>query len=231
MKPLHPLEAQLRQRADPDIAEKAKRFHKAKEKETLTLGIRMPILRALAKENLDLPLTDLPQLLASTFHESRLLALLILVQKYKKADDLGQKQIYDFYLAHTQFINSWDLVDCSAYFIVGPYLENKSRAPLFHLSSSDSLWERRIAMLATLHYIRKKDYEISLRLAKILLRDPEDLIHKVVGWMLKEIANRDKPVADAFLKTHYRDMHRTTLRYCLEKYPQKERRAYLQGMV
>ena len=142
-----------------------------------------------------------------------------------------KKRIYTLYLDHSAYLNSWDLVDCSAYFIVGPYLENKNRAPLYHLAESQSLWERRIAMLATLHFIRKHDFTDSLQLAELLLQDPEDLIHKVVGWMLKEVGNRDKKIADDFLRSHYRKMHRTTLRYALEKYPEHERQAYLKGRV
>lgn len=231
MNSAHSLEAQLKALADPEKAGKAKRFHKLGEKETETLGIRMPKLRELAKQNSTLPLNEVPELLTSPFHESRLLALLILVQKYKCADENEKTAVYNFYLQHTAYLSSWDLVDCSAYFIVGPYLEHKSRAPLYTLAKSPSLWERRIAMLSTLHYIRKNDYDDSLQLAEILLQDPEDLIHKVVGWMLKEIGNRDKQVLEDFLQSHAQFMHRTTLRYALEKFPKPERQAYLKGKV
>ncbi|MDF3129985.1 DNA alkylation repair protein [Kiritimatiellaeota bacterium B1221] len=223
------LEAHLHTCADPAVAETAKRFYKHGKKETRSLGIRMPKLRVLARQNPALPFTEVLTLLRSPCHESRLLALLILVQKMKRGDEQTQKQIYNFYLNHTAFINSWDLVDCSAYFIVGPYLENKSRAPLYELAKSPSLWERRIAMLSTLHFIRKNDFDDSLKLAEILLSDPEDLIHKVVGWMLKEIGNRDKPALADFLQSHIQAMHRTTLRYAIEKFPKAERQTYLHG--
>lgn len=140
-------------------------------------------------------------------------------------------KVYNVYLTHTAYLTSWDLVDVSAYFIVGPYLEDKSRAPLYELASSKSLWERRIAMLSTLHFIRKNDFEDALKLAELLLPDEEDLIHKVVGWMLKEVGNRDRNLENTFLRKHYKEMHRTTLRYAIEKFSKEERKAYPDGRV
>lgn len=227
--PLHPLETTLQQLADPLVAENSKRFYKSDEPPNQHLGIRMPTLRELAKKNHRFPLEQIPDLLSSKFHESRLLALLILVQKFKSADDAERSQIYSMYLDHTAFLNSWDLIDCSVYFIVGPYLEKRDRTPLYRLAKSPSLWERRIAVVATLHFIRKGDFDDTLRLAEILLQDGEDLIHKAVGWMLKETGKRDRKREDTFLRNHYSLMPRTMLRVALEKHPQKERQACLKG--
>jgi len=233
--PSHPLETQLENLANPESAEKSKRFHKTekanKGEEIHYLGIRMKPLREVAKKNKTLPLNEVPELLSSRFHESRLLALLILVQKFTSADDAEKTKIYNVYLTHTAYLTSWDLVDVSAYFIVGPYLEDKSRAPLYKLASSKSLWERRIAMLSTLHFIRKNDFEDALKLAELLLPDEEDLIHKVVGWMLKEVGNRDRNLENTFLRKQYKEMHRTTLRYAIEKFSKEERKAYLDGTL
>src|SRR6185503_15630694 len=135
------------------------------------------------------------------------------------------------YFAHSRFINNWDLVDGSAPYIVGPFLWNRERRQLYVLAQSTSLWEKRIAILATLYFIRQNDFADALKIAKILLADEHDLIHKAVGWMLREIGKRDVAVEKQFLKTHYRKMPRTMLRYAIERFPESERRAYLQGKV
>ena len=142
-----------------------------------------------------------------------------------------QEDIYRRYLANTAFINNWDLVDVSAPHIVGPHLQATDRAPLYALARSAALWERRIAMLATFHYIRRGDVPDCLAIAEILVRDPHDLIHKAVGWMLREAAKRDPPAAEQFLRRHYRAMPRTMLRYAIEKFPEGRRQAYLKGTV
>jgi 3-methyladenine DNA glycosylase AlkD len=191
----------------------------------------VPILRKLAKEYLDLPLRDTESILKSKYHEERLLALLIMVGQFAKGGSEKKQYIYDRYLDHTQFINNWDLVDCSAYKIVGPFLMNRSRSPLYQLAGSDMLWERRIAIMSTFHFIKNNEFTDTLQIAEVLLTDPEDLIHKAVGWMLREIGKRHLPTEETFLKKHYPKMPRTMLRYAIEKFPEPRRQQYLKGKV
>ncbi len=195
------------------------------------LGIKVPVLRALAKEYLDLSLTGLHSILKSKYHEERLLALLIMVGQFGKGDSEKKQHLYDLYLDNTRFINNWDLVDLSADKIVGPFLMNRSRSPLYVLARSDMLWERRIAIMSTFHFIKNNDYADTLKIAQFLLSDPEDLIHKAVGWMLREIGKRHLPTEERFLKKHYQKMPRTMLRYAIEKFPEPRRRQYLKGDV
>ncbi len=195
------------------------------------LGIKVPVLRALAKEYLDLSLTGIHSILKSKYHEERLLALLIMVGQFGKGDSEKKQHLYDLYLDNTSFINNWDLVDLSADKIVGPFLMNRSRSPLYVLARSDMLWERRIAIMSTFHFIKNNDYADTLKIAQFLLSDPEDLIHKAVGWMLREIGKRHLPTEERFLKKHYQKMPRTMLRYAIEKFPEPRRRQYLKGDV
>jgi 3-methyladenine DNA glycosylase AlkD len=167
-------------------------------------------------------------LLQSPIHEERLLALIILTMQFRKGD---REPIYKLYLANTAHINNWDLVDVSAPLIVGEYLKGRSTAILARLARSKSLWERRIAIMSTFAFIRDGDFGETLVIAKMLLRDPHDLIHKAVGWMLREVGNRDLGAEEAFLAGHYREMPRTMLRYAIEKFPEPRRRAYLEGRV
>jgi 3-methyladenine DNA glycosylase AlkD len=194
-------------------------------------GIRVPVLRRLSKAYHDIPLELAERLLHSTFHEDRLLALLILVRKYASAGETERAGIYTLYLCNTRFINNWDLVDASAEHIVGTYLIDKSRKPLYNLARSSSLWERRIAILATFHFIKRGSFDETLRIAGMLLTDKQDLIHKAVGWMLRETGKRDMQREEAFLGAHYRQMPRTMLRYAIEKFPQDKRLSYLKGTV
>ncbi|MDG9671168.1 DNA alkylation repair protein [Hahella sp. CR1] len=194
------------------------------------LGIRMPTLRKLASELRGVSLTETLQTLQSPYHEERMLALLLLVAQFQKGGPEQKQAVYEAYLAQTRFINNWDLVDCSARFIVGPYLEDKDRRQLYTLAASFDLWERRIAVLATYHYITRHDFTDILQLAEILLQDSEDLIQKAVGWMLREVGNRDKASEETFLLKHYRNMPRTMLRYAIEKFSTEERKQYLQGL-
>ena len=191
------------------------------------LGIRVPALRKLAKEYKSLPIKEISHLLHSPYHEVRLFALISLVNAFTEADEPTQKRIYDLYLANTKHINNWDLVDLSAPNIVGAYLLEKSRKPLYQLAKSKILWERRIAVLATFYFIKSYQYEDSFKIAEILLGDKEDLIHKAVGWMLREIGKRDTDIAENFLRTHCRTMPRTMLRYAIEKFPPEKRKNYL----
>jgi 3-methyladenine DNA glycosylase AlkD len=189
------------------------------------LGIRVPEIRAVAKR--DDGQSDIRGLLRSEWHEERLLALLILVRRFERGDEAAQRAIYDFYLSETRWINNWDLVDVSAYKIVGAWLLGRSRAPLKKLAASHSLWERRIAIVSTFAFIRSGHLEETFSISKKLLGDPEDLIHKACGWMLRECGKRDERELVRFLNAHRRSMPRTMLRYAIEKFPEKRRQEFL----
>ena len=229
------LQARLHALADPERAKASARFFKTGPGESgeglRFLGLGAASLRGLAKEFRALALPQVEIVLRSDWHDERGVALLIMALQFPKADAKTQKALYDCYLANTQYVNSWALVDCSAPHIVGAYLWERSRRPLDRLAKSKSLWERRIAMVATQHFIRKGDFADTLRLATLLLKDDEDLIHKAAGWMLREVGDRDTAELEAFLKRHYHAMPRTMLRYAIEKFPDKKRKAYLAGTV
>jgi len=193
------------------------------------IGVRVPDLRRLVKEYQDITIKEVVQLLSSMIHEERFFALLILVSKYSKGDETVKKRIYELYLQNTQFINSWDLVDGSAQHIVGAYLMDKGKKPLYLLAKSKNLWERRIAILSTFHFIKHDNYAETLKISKILLSDEQDLIHKAVGWMVREIGKRHMLTEEIFLKKHYKRMPRTMLRYAIEKFPESKRQKYLRG--
>ncbi len=195
------------------------------------LGVRAPEMRKLAREFQDLPLPEVRKLLRSEIHEERSLALLILVRIYPRGDAKEQKRLYEFYMDHLRFVNNWDLVDLSAEHVVGAFLRDRSRKPLYRLARSKNLWERRVSVLATFHYIKRNEFSETLKIAKILLSDEEDLIHKAVGWMLREVGKRDPAVEEEFLKEHYRTMPRTMLRYAIERFPEPKRQQYLKGKV
>lgn len=195
------------------------------------LGLNAAELKALAAEHKALAMDDCLLLLASPVHEERMLALLILIHAYSKGDETTKKKIYETYLANTQFINNWDLVDASAHTIVGRFLMDKSRKPLYALARSSSLWERRIAIISTFWFIRQNQFDDTLKISKLLLADKEDLIHKAVGWMLREVGKRDRPCEESFLREHYKVMPRTMLRYAIEKFPEPLRRMYLKGEI
>jgi len=187
------------------------------------LGIQVPIQRKVANRYIDLSLTDLQELLSSKIHEYRLTALLILVSKYEKADSLGKKDIFDFYLKNTENINNWDLVDLSAPRIIGDYVYNKDISILFKLAKSNNLWERRIAVLSTFYFIRNSDFDAAISIAELLLYDEHDLIHKAVGWLLREIGKRDQEIEEQFVREYCLQMPRTMLRYAIEKFDEKRR--------
>jgi 3-methyladenine DNA glycosylase AlkD len=217
--------------ADPQRAIGVARFFKTGPGEygagDCFLGIRVPDLRRLARAYQDMPLEEVRRLLKSTWHEERLLALLILVRQYGRADDRGRVSIYRAYMTHSDSVNNWDLVDCSAEHIVGAHFRHRDRARLRRLAASKSVWERRIAILSTFHYIRRGEFGETLDLARRLLGDSHDLIHKAVGWMLREVGNRDRAVEERFLRAHASRMPRTMLRYAIEKFPEPQRRRYL----
>ncbi len=193
------------------------------------LGITVPMLRILSKRYQSLAFNETLQLLKSRIHEERLLSLLILILKYRKVDLSEKRKIYKAYLNHSKYVNNWDLVDVSAKHIIGDFLKNKDRTPLYKLARSDSLWERRIAILSTFHFIENNDFEDTLKIAEILISDPHDLIHKAVGWMLREVGKRDRDSEERFLKRYYTAMPRTMLRYAVERFPETKRQAYLKG--
>lgn len=220
---------------DPVRAQVLQRFFKTAPGEyahgDVFLGLYVPEIRALAKEYQALPLSEIEELLRASVHEARLLALLIMVRAYKHGDESQQERIYHLYLGNTRHINNWDLVDLSAPPIVGAHLEHRSRAPLYALARSDLLWDRRISIMATFHFIKAHEFGETLRIAEHLLKDPHDLIHKAVGWMLREVGKRDRSTEEAFLKKHYTIMPRTMLRYAIEKFPEDLRQRYLRGMI
>jgi 3-methyladenine DNA glycosylase AlkD len=227
--------SELEALGDPADAEGAQRYFKTGRGQygegDRFLGIRAGPLRTLARKHGSLGVRGCRALLRSHWHEARLLALLILGRAYPRADEETQNEIYRLYLDNTDRINNWDLVDCSAPHIVGRHLELRSRAVLASLARSESVWERRIAILATQHLIRQGEFEDTLRVADVLLDDEHDLIHKAVGWMLREVGNRDRAAEEGFLRTRYRRMPRTMLRYAIEKFPEPLRKRYLRGEV
>jgi 3-methyladenine DNA glycosylase AlkD len=221
----------LRKVARPDRADSHTSFFKTGHGEygagDRFLGVTVPQLRTIAREYRDMPLKYVVKLLQSPWHEERLLALLIMVGQYARADTSTRRTIHQMYLRNTKSINNWDLVDSSAAQIVGAHLESRDRRVLRRLARSKLMWERRIAMIATYHYIRRRDFKDALTVAGLLRRDEHDLIHKAVGWMLREIGNRDRGAEERFLRKHARTMPRTMLRYAIEKFPQPLRRKYM----
>lgn len=227
------IQKRLQHLADPGQAAVLQRFFKTGPGQygegDRFLGIRVPHLRKLVQEFGQTPLAEVKKLLKSPIHEARLLALLILVRKFGKADGAGREAIYRLYLGHTRWINNWDLVDASAEHVVGAWLAGRSRKPLDKLARSKALWERRIALLATFHFIKRGEFGPTLQIAAMLLEDDQDLIHKAAGWMLREVGKRDRAALEAFLQEHYRVMPRTMLRYAIERLPEARRKAYLRG--
>lgn len=225
----------LRNLANPTIAEHSQGFFKTGKgqygEEDKFLGIRVPILRAQARQFRELPLKEVCSLLKSAFHEERLCALLLLVLKFTRGDEEERAAIYNLYVKNTKYINNWDLVDSSAHQIVGGYLIDKDRRPLYTFAQSKSLWERRIAIIGTYHFIKKDEFKDALALSKRLLKDQEDLIHKAVGWMLREIGKRNLDTEIIFLQAHYQQMPRTMLRYAIERFSERERKKYLNGVA
>lgn len=225
----------LQQLADSDIAAHSCRFFKSGKGEygegDRFLGIRVPVLRKLVKSCRQLTDSEIVSLLQSNWHEQRLLALLILVERFERGDDAQQARTVSLYLEHLVWVNNWDLVDSSAYKILGPWLYKRDRALLYQLIESGDLWQKRVAIMTSLYFIKQDDYSDTLRMAEILLLDSHDLIQKAVGWMLREVGNRSRETEIRFLKKFYSRMPRTMLRYAIEKFPEAERKAFLEGRV
>jgi 3-methyladenine DNA glycosylase AlkD len=195
------------------------------------LGIKVPVIRTQIKECRDASLAVVTQLLHSPIHEERLLALMILVDRYSKGAPADRQAIYKLYLNNTKYINNWDLVDLSAPSIVGVHLADKARSTLLRLARSQSLWDRRISIVATFHFIRQNDFMNTLEIAELMMKDREDLIHKATGWMLREVGKRNREALERFLEAHCRTMPRTMLRYAIERFSEPKRQRYLQGRV
>ena len=194
------------------------------------IGLTVPQSRNIAIKFKDLEFADIIELLKSKIHEERLIALLILVHKFQK-EPLEQRRIYDFYIKNIKFVNNWDLVDLSSDKIIGGYLIDKPKEILVKFANSENIWEKRIAMISTYNFIKNNKFKDSLKIAEILVNDKNDLIQKAVGWMLREIGNRDREQELKFLKKYYKKMGRTALRYALEKFPESLRKKYLLGKV
>jgi len=194
-------------------------------------GIKVPEQRIIAKQFKDLSLVDLKELNNSKVHEERLIAVFILVDQYKRGDEKKKKAVFDFYLKNRKGINNWDLVDLSAPKIVGAHLINKEKDLLYKFANLKDLWKKRISIISTQTFIREHFFEDTLKISQILLHDKHDLIHKAVGWMLREIGNRDIETEEIFLMKYYKKMPRTMLRYAIEKFPEQKRIKYLKGLI
>jgi len=241
---------ELEAKSDPSRAAILQKYFKTGQGEyaegDLFLGVRVPEVRKIASKYRNLELNAVCELLTSLIHEERFLALVIMVNQFSRvggagtsrvtggadgADGARKRHYYQTYMAHLEYINHWDLVDTSAMHIPGAYLFDRAREPLYELAGSDHLWSRRVAIISTYYFIKRDDFEDTLALAEILLHDPHDLMHKAVGWMLREVGKRDRAVEEEFLARTYREMPRTMLRYAIEKFPEELRQAYLKGRV
>lgn len=230
---LRSLKAELKKHANAKKAKALQRFFKTGKGEygegDIFLGITVPEQREIAKNYYAIKLEELQKLINSKIHEERMICLFILIEKYKKELWQEKIKIYEFYLKNAKQVNNWDLVDLSAPNIVGNYLIDKDREVLYKLAKSDNLWKKRIAILSCFSFIRNNEFDDAIKLAKILLYDKHDLMHKAVGWMLREIGNRDISVEESFLRVNYKNMPRTMLRYAIEKFPEDKRLGYLNG--
>ena len=230
---LNKLKQDLQKLANKEKAVILQRFFKTGKGEyghgDIFLGITVPDQRKIAKKYINLNLKQIKELLKSKMHEHRLIVLLLLVEKYKKADENIKKDIINFYLSHTNYINNWDLVDLSSHQILGDYLINKDKNILYKLANSNDLWEKRISIISTYTFIRNNKFQDTLNISRILLDDKHDLIHKAVGWMLREIGKRNLEIEENFLKKYYKKMPRTMLRYAIEKFDKNKREFYLKS--
>ncbi|ASQ91092.1 DNA alkylation repair protein [Prosthecochloris sp. GSB1] len=233
MSKVEDIQARLRSLGDQGIADRSMRFFRTGKGEygegDRFLGIRVPALRKQLREFAGVSLDDVGGLLFSPFHEERLFALLLLVVKFERGSGEERQAVYDFYIRNRNRVNNWDLVDSSAPHIAGAWLEGREKTPLYELARSASLWDRRIAIVATFHFIRRNRFDDTLNIAGLLKHDREDLIHKAVGWMLREVGKRDARAEKEFLRLHAVGMPRTMLRYAIERFPEPERRQYLKN--
>jgi len=232
---LNELKKTIRANANKDHAKTMQWFFKTGKGEygegDKFVGIRVPVQRKIAKQFGELDLKDLELLLDSKIHEERLISLLILVEKYNKADEKVKEIIFRFYKKNRRKINNWDLVDLSAPKIMGIHLLNRDKQILYRFAHSKNLWEKRISIISTYSFIKNHDFNTTLEISDVLLNDAQDLIHKAVGWMLREVGKQDLNTLEKFLKPRYNKMPRTMLRYSIEKFPEKKRKKYLKGEI
>jgi len=228
------LQCELARASDPQSARDLAVFFKTGKGEygegDQFCGITVPVLRKIAKRYLHLRLADVKKLLRSPVHEHRFTALEILVFQFEAGDESAKEKLFDFYLRHTRYINNWDLVDTSAPYIVGEHLATRPRKILYRLAKSSNVWERRIAIVATAAFIKRRDLKDTFGIAAVLLKDKHDLIHKAVGWMLREAGKRSEPAMLNFLAENYAGMPRTALRYAIERLPEPKRKGILKGV-
>ena len=225
------LKQELQKLKNPEKAKVYLKFFKTKKGEygegDTFLGVSVPEQRKIAKKYFDLSLKELQELLSTNIHEYKMCSLFILINKYRKSDKTEKKKIFDFYLKNTININNWDLVDISAPHIIGDYLLNKNRKILYKLANSKNLWEKRISIISTFTFIKNNQFEDTLKISEILLNDNHDLIHKAVGWMLREVGKRDQKTEETFLEKYHKSMPRTMLRYSIEKFEKNKKKYYL----
>lgn len=229
------LRAALQEHADPSRAAFQQRFFKTGPGEygegDRFLGITVPQIRSLVRRFHPVPFPIVRELIGSPFHEERLLGLLLLVERYRRGTPEDRARAYALYLRSFPRINNWDLVDATAEHIPGAHLDGRARAQLAAWARSKNLWVRRIAIVSTLYALRRGRTEETLAVARLFLRDPEDLIHKATGWLLREVGKRDARALESFLRRHHRVMPRTMLRYAIERLPAAKRKAYLRGVL
>jgi len=226
---------ELEKAGDAEQAEMAQRFFKTEKGQygegDVFLGIKVPVQRSIAKKYFGLSLPKIKELLKSKIHEHRLVGFIILDGKYKKASEEERENIFNFYLQNIKRVNNWDLVDLSAPNIVGNFLLKRDKKILYKIVHSENLWERRVAIISTFAFIRRDEFGDTLAISELLLKDKHDLIHKAVGWMLREVGKRDLEVEENFLKQHYKNMPRTMLRYAIERFEEEKRKKYLRGEI
>ncbi len=228
---LEDIKKELNRLANPEKAKIYQRFFKTGKGEygegDVFIGLTVPVQRKLAKKYANLSFSDIEELLSNKIHEYRLTGFIILVYKFEKADEKEKKDIVDFYLRNIKWANNWDLIDCVADKILGAYLVDKDKKILYKFAKSESLWERRIAIISTFYFIKQNKFEDTLRITEILISDMHDLIHKAVGWMLREIGKRNQKAEEEFLLRHYKKMPRTMLRYAIERFDAEKKKFYM----
>lgn len=226
------VENHLIELSNPEIAMKTQKFFKTGKGEygegDQFIGIRVPVIRKQLIKYKDISLHENEKLLKNTYHEVRMFALLMLVDKFSRGNEQEKFKIYQLYTSNLRYVNNWDLVDCSAHYIVGAFLADKDKQPLYDLAVSEVLWERRVSIISTFYLIKNNEFNETLKISRMLINDREDLIHKAVGWMLREIGNRSQETEEKFLKENAVNMPRTMLRYAIEKFPKEKRKFYLE---